>query len=290
MNTFGESLMTTPTCSGLRGARLLLVAGAAIAAVTLTACSTAAPAATEATETRSQQQQGERPSGMPEGVSGLIASAEDGQLQVQGSDSQTTVRYTEETTVRTNVEIAATDIKVGDCITAMTGEDDATTTITVTEAVDGGCGVGGFPGGGTPGGGDLPEGGFPEGERPEGVPTERPGGGEMPEDGFGGFTVGTVTAVEADVLTVDAVGQDGETTRSTVDVSTDTSITTTVDGSTADIVEGLCVTAQGEADDAGGYDATSLSLSQPDADGECNTLGGFRGGFAGPPSNDGDDS
>ena len=85
-------------------------------------------------------------------------------------------------------------------------------------------------------------------------------------------------------------GDDAETTTSDVTITAETTATGTVAATTADIATGLCVTAAGEADDAGGYDATSLALSDADENGECSTgFGGFPGGGAPGDMGQGDD-
>ncbi|MGW8484046.1 hypothetical protein ACWGJP_13025 [Microbacterium sp. NPDC055903] len=241
----------------------------------------------------------------PAGVSGLIAYSEDGLLQVQGDDEQTAVRYTNDTTVTKTVSVDAATIVVGDCVTIVTDEDGTTaTSVTVSDAAeDGTCSLG-F-GGGFPGGdGEAPTGGEGDGERqdgaPSGMPTDAPegaGGAEGTPGGFGQFISGAVTAVDEGALTVESTGfgDDAETTTTDVTVSDDTAVTGTVAATTADIATGLCVTARGEADDAGGYDATSLALSDPDDDGECGTGlgGGFPGGgngFLGTDGTSGDDT
>ncbi|UJP11290.1 hypothetical protein L2X99_07130 [Microbacterium sp. KUDC0406] len=175
----------------------------------------------------------------------------------------------------------------------MTDEDAKTaTTVTVTEASDDGtCGMGG----GFPGGGGMPS----DGERPEGMPTDMPtdmpserpsdmpSGGPGGRGGFGSMVSGAVTAVSDSAITVDAVafGEDAKTTSTEVALSADTTITGTAAATTADVKTGLCVTAMGEADDAGGYDATSLALSDPDSSGECT--GAFPGGGRMPGANSG---
>ncbi|MDT0156220.1 hypothetical protein Q9R19_01135 [Microbacterium sp. ARD32] len=301
----------------IRRSRLALAAAGAATLLTLTACSAASTASDSAPSSTAapQDAQGAR---QPSGVSGVIAAAQDGQLQVQTSDAQTTVRYTSETAVRTTVSGTVADLQLGECVLAVGGDDEAATRITVTESVDGECAMAGMPGGGAPGGaapgaggGTPPEGERPEGmptgapgeipaERPEGMPTDRPdgGSGEGAQGGFpgGGITIGKVTAVTAEAVSIDALAPDddeaGATTSTELSVNADTTVSRTAEGTTDDIAQGLCVSAQGEADDAGGYDATSLTLSQPGDDGTCSR---GRGGFGGPPSSgdgqggDGDD-
>ena len=276
----------------IRPPRLAFAAGAVFVLLALAGCSTGSTASESApTSTPSPREDRQQPSG----VSGLIAAAQDGQLQVRSAEAQTAVRYTADTTVRSTVSGTVADLRAGDCVIAMGEEGDAVTRITVTVAVDGECGMAGVPGGGAArdGAGGTP----PNGVRPTDMPTDAPDGGSRPGGSGGGFpggsiTVGKVTAVTTGAITVDAVGQSGSredttptATSTELTVSADTVVSRTVDGTTGDISEGLCVTAQGEADDAGGYDATALTLSQPAEDGTCST---GRGGFGTPPSGNGD--
>ena len=262
-----------------------LAAGAVVGMLALTACSAASTAASAPEPSSTAAPGNGGGNGARPGVSGLIAAAQDGQLQVQASDSQTTVRYTADTTVRTTVTEAVSAVQVGQCVFAMAGDDEVVTRITVTDAVDGTC-TSGFPGGG---GGTPPAGGSGNAGRgmPSGMPTDRPTDmpSGAPSGGFGGtVTAGAVTAVAADSITVDATGQDGKTTSTILTVDADTTVSTTVAGSASDIAEGLCVTAQGTADSSGGYDATSLTLTKPNDSGQC---AGGRGGFGGGPNGNG---
>lgn len=268
------------------------LAGGAAALLVLAGCSGTA-AATNATPqaTAGAGQNGQNDQSGRGGVSGLIAYAQDQLLQVQGDSEQTAVRYTSDTTVRKTTTVEASTIKVGDCVVAMTAQDaDAATTITVTAAAaDGTCstGFGGGMGGGQGGSqGGMPSGapsgapgdgqgsgsggaGMPSGA-PNGVaPTGGPGG----QGGFGQFTAGAVTAVSGSTLTVKTTAQDGSSSTADVTIGSDTTVSATVDAALSDIKVGLCVTAMGTADDKGGYDATSLTLSDPSSDGTCSTRG-----------------
>ena len=91
--------------------------------------------------------------------------------------------------------------------------------------------------------------------------------------GFGGtFVTGTVASVSDSGLTVTT--DDGSTD---VPVGTDTSITGTEAANQAAIAVGLCLTAQGAADDAGGFDATSITVSAKGDDGCSSGFGGMGG-------------
>ncbi|MFE6995066.1 hypothetical protein ACFVAE_03855 [Microbacterium sp. NPDC057659] len=270
----------TLTASRLRTALVassLLVAGGLLLAGCSSADASADSSKGGGSSSNAGQQQRQQQS--PRGVSGLIASADDGLLQVQSTNEQTSVRYTDDTTITKRVAVGASSIAVGDCVMIMTdaGSDTkSATSVTVTEASDDGtCGMGGFPGGGAPSG-ERPEGmptDMPK-DRPTDMPTSGPGG----RGGFGSMVSGAVTAVSSSKVTVDAVsfGEDQKTTSTEVALNADTTITGTADATTTDIKSGLCVMATGKADDAGGYDATALVLSDPDDSGQCT--GGFPGG------------
>ncbi|MFV0633189.1 hypothetical protein [Demequina sp.] len=252
----------------------------------------------------SSEQPVEQERSMPSGISGEIAYVSDGVAQVQDGDSQTAVRYTDDTTFTEEVEIALADIAVGSCV-RVSVEDDVATSVAVTEADEDGECSSGFGGGGRVPGGDgtqggepgemptaMPEGGMPEGEMPDGgergeMPTAMPEGEmpEMPSDdgqmpgGFGDMVIGAVTAVEDGSLTIEST--DGEST--VVTVGADATITGT-QATTADAVAvGLCLTAQGEEDGSGGYDATEIALSAAGEEGCFSTsdFGGMGGGMPG---------
>lgn len=294
-NRQGTRTMTTLHSPRLRSS---LVAGASllVAGLALAGCASAS-ATPEPSSTADSTDAGAAQPQTPSGVSGLIAYAEDGLLQVQSSDEQTAVRYTDSTTVTKQVSVDVSTIAVGSCVMIVTGDDETTaTSITVSDAADDGtCSVGGgggFPGGGGDSSGQMPSG---DGARPSGMPTDMPS--DMPTDapdgssdaqggpggmsgGFGNVVSGAVTAVGDGTLTVESTGfgDDAQTTSADVTVTSDTTATGTAAATTADIATGLCVTAMGEADDAGGYDATSLALSDPDSNGDCNSgFGGFPG-------------
>lgn len=217
------------------------------------------------------------------GVTGEIVYAMDGTLQVQDSQSQTSVRYTADTTVDQEVTIALSDVTVGQCVVAIVGEDGTATTIRVSEPVDGECatgfGQGGFPGGdGTrptdaptalPDGGALPSG------APSDFPSGAPGDGQFPGGGdfAGTFVTGTVASSADGGLTVTT--DDGS---SDVTVGSATTITGTEAADQSAIAVGMCLTAQGSADNTGGFDATSITLSAKGDDG-CGMGFGRMGGF-----------
>jgi len=244
------------------------------------------------------------------GTSGEIVAVDGAVMQVRSSDSQTSVTWTDTTTVTRTVAAALADVTVGSCVTTTSvstgdGTQSSTdvsgpaSTVRITAAGDdgtcgfgmfggGGGGFGGGPNGGGPQGapeggpqGDGPQGTRPTG-RPDGAPTDLPSGAPGFVGGFGGFTSGKVTAVEGSTITVEqtrpqAPAQDGSTaspeaTTSTVTVTVDGSTTYTQDAASdaSAIAVGLCAVARGEADDSGKVTATALTLSDKGADG-CST-------------------
>lgn len=222
------------------------------------------------------------------GVSGEIVLAQDGLVQVQNTQSQTAVRYTAATTVQQRVTVALSDIAVGSCVVAIVGDDGTATTVSVSDPVDGACTTG-FGGGQR--GGQFP--GGQGGTRPSGAPTTMPTDGGAPtampsvapsgapgdrQGGFDGtFVTGTVAAVSGTGLTVTA-----DSGSSDVVVGSTTVLTGSEAADASAIAVGMCLTAQGKADDAGGFDATAITVSTKGADG-CSTRG--FGGMGRPGAN-----
>ncbi|MER7555360.1 hypothetical protein ABTZ46_00370 [Nocardioides sp. NPDC126508] len=237
--------------------------------------------------------QGGQQRGMP-GASGEIAAADGTTLQVQGSDAQTAVTYTDETTITQQVAGSLSDVKAGVCVTVTPADDTESSetavtagTIRVSEKVDGSC-QGGFGGGFGGGSGGAPQ-GMPS-DMPTDMPTNMPEGGMPsggPGGGMGGFgTSGEVTAVSGDTVTVAAVAFDprsgdssAETTTVTVTTTGETSVTATETADAGALTIGRCVTAHGTTDDTGAVSAERIAVSDP-VDGECSA-GLGRGGFPG---------
>lgn len=232
----------------------------------------------------------ERPGGdeMPggNGISGVIAAVSDTVMQVQSTDSQTAVTWTDETEVTRTVTVGLDAIIVGSCVLAMApaAEEGSTevavaTTVTVSDPVDGECaaGFGAFRGSGGPATGEMPE-GF---EPPEGMPFpggELPGDGELPEGmigapgAFGQMVNGRVTTVSGSNLTVETTDVDGVATTESIELDADTVVTATVTADATAVAVGLCATVRGEADTRGGMTATTIALSDP---GENGCTAGF---------------
>ncbi|MEU0269052.1 hypothetical protein [Nocardioides sp. NPDC006303] len=283
--------MTNTFTPGAHRARTLsLVALATVGLVALGGCGADGDAAADQQGQGygQGQRQDQGMGGMP-GASGEIAAIDGSTLQVQSSDAQTAVTYTDETTISQQVSAALADVTVGSCVMVTTadGSESSETAVTagtvrITEKTDGSC-AGGF------GGGPRPE-GMPT-DMPTDLPSDMPEG--MPSGGPGGMgggmgTSGEVTAVSDSGFTVAATSRDSEETTSvSVTVGSETTYTTTGSAAKSVLVVGACVTATGEADETGAVTAERISVSDP-VEGECTT--GIRGGGGmpgGAPGQDG---
>ena len=180
--------MTNTFTPGARRARTLsLVALATVGLVALGGCGSDGDAATDQQGQGQGYGQGQRQGqgmggGMP-GASGEIAAIDGSTLQVQSSDAQTAVTYTDETTISQQISAALADVTVGSCVmvTPADGSESSETSVTagtvrITEKTDGSC-AGGF------GGGQRPE-GMPS-DMPTDLPSDMPEG--MPSGGPGGI-------------------------------------------------------------------------------------------------------
>jgi hypothetical protein len=232
---------------------------------------------------------GARAGGAPPGVIGKIAEAAAGTLQVQGTDSQTTVTYTAKTAFSQTV---AAKPAVGDCVTAIgtpvSGSTDALTATSVTVFTRSGSDCT-FSGDRRPRGSDAPQ-------RPSGAP-DRPSG--APGAGSGNDTqrtafasaVGKVTAVSGRTVTLSGVLREGgrpdqapttsapatpAATTLSVTLGTAATVLRTVPATSAAAVVGKCALAMGKADSAGTVVATSITVSTPGPNG-CARFGGFGG-------------
>lgn len=232
------------------------------------------------------------------GTSGEIVAIDDTTAQVRSNQSgQVAVSWTSDTSILNTVTGTIADVSVGDCVLVML-DDDVASTVRLTESTDGECSLGGGP---MRQRGQAPDGAQPDGERPDGVPDgERPS--DRPSDapdgggrgGFGNIVVGAVTKVANASLTIDAqtFGQEdgeSETTSQTVLVTSDTTITMTEDVDSSAIKVGLCMTAQGDQDDAGAVAATTITLS-PKTDDSCGGGFGMGGGRGNGPDRDQNES
>ncbi|MBK7820933.1 MAG: hypothetical protein IPJ61_07585 [Tessaracoccus sp.] len=242
-----------------------------------TAQATTGPADQQGQQDRPQQD-GSRGQRMP-GVQGLIAQIDGSTMQVQGSDGQTAVAWTDDTTFTRQAAGSAEDILAGACITAFgdaaEGSDGVRATrVTLTDAVDGECSA--F-GGVFPGGGGTPPSGMPSdapqppdgqageagGTPPSGAPSGGPGGA-----GIGNVVSGEVVRVDGSTITVEQAPPGADATTATFTLTDDATITATVDANAEDAIVGQCVSTQGETDDVGAVTATTIRLSEA-VDGQC---------------------
>lgn len=106
---------------------------------------------------------------------------------------------------------------------------------------------------------------------PGGTAGDAPTGG-----GMGGFTSGTVTAVDGDTVTLKLT--DGSTVK--VTTTADTTVTTTKESAVGDLAEGDTLTVMGEADSDGNVAATSITEG-------ATGFGGGMGGGGTPPTGTG---
>jgi hypothetical protein len=279
----------------------------AAAAVLLTACGGsgggAAPAVAGNTGAAGAAGAGNgaRNGGAPPGVTGKIAEASKGTLQVQDTSAQTTVTYTASTKFSQTV---TGRLAVGDCVTAVgTPADGSTDALTATSVVilgarNGDCTIGNRTGGargsGRPSG--LPR---PSGAPNSGAPGA--GGGAGGQGGNGqrfATAVGKVTSVSGTTVVISGVlregGRAGGATGSppatpssppasptakpvTVTLAATATVTTTATATSAAATVGKCAFALGKADSSGTVAATSITISTPGANG-CTRAGGFGGG------------
>ncbi|GEP27635.1 hypothetical protein E3O11_06330 [Cryobacterium levicorallinum] len=253
---------------------------------------TAAAASTTDTSTEEQAR-------VAPGLTGEIAALTGQTFQLQDSDSQTAVTYSDATTFTSTLAATLADVSVGQCVNlssaaAADGTDAATvpTSVAVTDAVDGACasGLGELGGGGMPGGTpptdmptdmptDLPE-DMPmgaDGTAPTGIPTDLP----ADAGGFGTRTTGLVTAVTATAITVASTDVDGVVASETVTVDDSTSYTKTSASDASALAVGLCASAQGEADDTGSFAASAVALSVTGDDGCVSAMAGPGGRMGG---------
>lgn len=269
----------TRTLAAASGATLLLIGAAA--------CGSTGAGATANGPTSEGGQQGgpanQRAGAMP-GAVGKVAAVADHTAQIQGMQGQVAVSWTTATTFTKEVAASLADVKVGTCVLVLpvgqgtgTGSSSSgvptavtASSVRISEPTDGTCSpVLGPDGAGGP---QL------QGTPPSGAPQ----GGPRPQvRGLGG-AMGKVTAVSGSGFTVSSVvpGSTAATTV-TVTVGAATTYTTTAKGAPADVKVGVCVQAQGTADDTGAVTATRIAVSTPQ-DGQCGGFARMRSGDGGP--------
>lgn len=222
------------------------------------------------------------------GVSGLVAAVSGTTAQVQGASQQTAVSWTSTTRFTQQAPAGASDVKVGECVTARparsasgtptgggtqggTSTTIAAATVELVPSQGGTCSFGGFGG---------RAGARPSGA-PTGVPSQGAGGGPGGPGRRAFGAVGKVTAVGSGQFTVTPVARPGAMAIApfSVTYSSSTVFTRLASADASAVKVGVCVAAQGRTDDTGALTATTLAVSAP-TNGSC--LGGFGGrGFGG---------
>jgi hypothetical protein len=209
-------------------------------------------------------------------ISGPVTSVKGSTFTMTTSLSPTgkaTVTVGKSATIVTQATVALSSLKTGDCVMA-TGAKNSKGVITaqrvsLSTPVKGVCTAGfGRRGGGTGGPGGRPPGaGTGTGKRP----TTGGGAGGFNFANFG-FVFGSVSAIKGNTLTVKAM-LGGKAT--TVDLSSKTTISKTVDVAPSAIAVKDCVFVNGSSTDKGvTVTATNINLTKP-------TSTGCRFGFAG---------
>jgi hypothetical protein len=206
-----------------------------------------------------------------------------------GSTTTLSVEASAETVITESVDGTVADLAAGDSVVVVGEETE--TGVAATSLVEGGgagLGFGGGPpgGGGTPPDGDLPEDFEPpadaqppaSGEIPDGAePGDRPGGAPT-----GGFTAGEIVSIDDTGLTVET--DEGEQVQ--VTVSSNTTVTVTVERTLADIAVGDTISASGETDGSV-VTAETIRIGA----GGLPGAGGFPGARGSvPPGQPGDDA
>jgi hypothetical protein len=240
-------------------------------------------------------------------IAALVGAAS---MEVQNPTSgQVTVSWTGATSFTQTLVVPSSDLGVGDCVTATTGNSSAkstskhftATTVSITRpSSTGSCarggGFGGLPGGGPAGNGGFgrfrpPGGTFPRGNFPR---------GSFPRGAAARFSAafGTVTSISGSTFVVKGVvpvvppkssstkkpsssstKPKTTTQTSTVTFTSKTVFTKSAPATSAAIAVGQCATAFGSADQTGAITANAISIRAPTS-GQCvAAFGGFGGGF-----------
>ena len=259
-------------------------------------------------------------------ANGTIAAVNGNSMQVQSTDSQTTVNLTDSTTITAAGTVDLSAVTAGLCITASaiptgggtapsgaapTGTAPATSAgssaagapftasiIQLSDPVKGLCSRG-FPGGGAPStDGAVPTGEFPsgaippDGAVPSGVPDfggTPPSGAPQGFAGFGGRAAGTVRSVSGDSIVISETDPSTQAvTERTVTVDDSTKFTKRTSATKSALVVGQCAVVQGSTDKKGAVTASSVAVSAPMAGSTCSAGFGPGGpGGRGPAGNAG---
>jgi Domain of unknown function (DUF5666) len=207
-------------------------------------------------------------------ISGPVTSVKGSTFTMTTSLSPTgkaTVTVGKSATIVTQATVALSSLKTGDCVMA-TGAKSTKGVVTaqrisLSTAVKGTCTAGFGRRGGA--GGRPPGAGTGTGKRP----TTGGGAGGFNFANFG-FAFGSVSSIKGNTLTVKGTFG-GKATTTTVDVSSKTTISKTVDVAPSAIAVKDCVFVNGSSTDKGvTVTATNINLTKP-------TSTGCRFGFAG---------
>ncbi len=252
------------------------------------------------------------------GTAGSVAALTGSSMEVQSQiTGQVTVSWTTSTKFIQTVDVPASSVAVGDCVT-VTGSTAKKTKVvtakmvTVSQPTSGKClggfGVGGASGGGFPGGGS----GAPR----NGGGGFRTGSGGGPPGGFSGggsggairsrlanigFAGGTVTAVTSTSLKVSGFSSASfpsiprstkaksakakrpaiKATPVTVSLSTSTTYKENQSAAASALAVGDCVTAAGPANSTGAVTASSIQITSTGGQSCSAGFGAFAGGGSG---------
>ncbi|MFI5060824.1 MAG: DUF5666 domain-containing protein [Actinomycetales bacterium] len=250
-------------------------------ACVLAGCSAAAPAAPAASRAGHAPGSFGR-NGIPGGggIFGQIAAVNGNTLQVQSQSAQTAVNVSASTTILQTAKATASDVTVGSCIvasafpaagsSASSSPSGAVTSVSISAATNGTCTGGGFRFG--------PR----NGTRPSASP--RP---STPRNGaFTAPVTGLVTAVSGSTITVSVKNSSGAASSKEVTTSSSTAYTLTSSATSAALSVGRCAAVRGATGTSGAVAATSVTVSDPGANG-CSAgfgRGGGRGGPSAPQS------
>jgi hypothetical protein len=170
-------------------------------------------------------------------VRGLIASVSGNTAQVTQEKGNAAVAFTTSTKVTEITPAALTDVTVGSCVTVRPARQDSPSgqpltaaSVRVSPAVDGKC---------------------PQGREAKRAPVQ-----------------GAVTSVAGNTITVTSTDAGGATSQTPVTVTDTTSYHKQAGADSAAIVQGKCMTAQGNQDGNGTLQATTIDL-RPAHDGKC---------------------
>jgi hypothetical protein len=198
------------------------------------------------------------------GASGELVQLSGSSLILSTQAGDVTVTFAATTTIQKTSTAGVADITVGSCIIA-SGQKDATgqlvaTTVRLSPAVNGACSFGNFGGGG--------------GQRP--TPSGTPSGTPRPGQANLALARGQVAGVNGTAVTV----KDSTGASQTISVPTTVKVARSATGTSADLVVGACVMANGTKDSSGNVTARTLSIVPAGPSG-CFTGGRGGGGFGG---------